>query len=181
MTEKSSNPEIRDRLKKFRFNQNELDQIEVILKMRGDQSLTDFFRNAIHAEIKKSSFYVPTLKEHKTNFVLKPKHIKKTKVELVKQYQKIDPILLIELSRIGNNINQIARALNIIKEAKPSEQTNFDFIQCQYILKSMQTELHDFLPSLPKIKRSEKAVERRKLELEKKLKSISMEEYNNAD
>lgn len=175
MTEKSSNPEIRDRLKKFRFNQNELDQIEIILQMRGGQSLTDFFRNAIHSEIKRSSFYVPTLKEHETNLVLRPKHIKKTKVEIVKQYQKIDPTLLLELSRIGNNINQIARALNVIKEASRYDQSKLDFLQCQYILKSIQLELHDFLPKLPKIKRSDKAVERTKARLDKKLKSISLE------
>lgn len=177
MKEKSQNPEIRDRLKKFRFNQNELDQIEVILKMKGGQSLTDFFRNAIHSEIKRSSFYVPTLKEQQSNLVLRPKHIKKTKLEIIKQYQKIDPTLLLELSRIGNNVNQIARALNVIKE---TSGTKFDFLQCQYILKSIQTELHEFLPSLPKIKRSDQAVERRKAQLEKKLESLSIEESEDA-
>ena len=53
----------------------------------------------------------------------------KTVVEIVKRYQKTDPDLLLELSKIGNNINQIARALNIIKNADAQEQRKLDIFQ----------------------------------------------------
>jgi hypothetical protein len=58
---------------------------------------------------------------------IKPARTKvKTVVEVVKRYQKTDPDLLLELAKIGNNINQIARALNIIKNADPLEQRKLD-------------------------------------------------------
>ncbi len=47
----------------------------------------------------------------------KPRLKIKTVIEIVKRFQRIDPALLLELSRIGNNLNQIARALNIIKNS----------------------------------------------------------------
>lgn len=159
--------QVRNIIKKYRFNQFELEQIDVILKMR-NQSLTDFLRKAIQSEIQRSSFYVPTLKELKNNFVLKPKHIKKTEIEIVKRYQNIDPKLLLELSRIGNNINQVARALNIIKKDSATKLVMYDFAQCQIILKNFQSDFQSLLPRLPKIQRSEKAIEKRKAQLEKK-------------
>lgn len=159
--------QVRNIVKKYRFNQFELEQIDVILKMR-HQSLTDFLRKAIQSEIQRSSFYVPTLKELKNNFVLKPKHIKKTQVEIIKRYQNIDPNLLLELSRIGNNINQVARALNIIKKDSATKLVMYDFAQCQIILKNFQSDFQSLLPRLPKIQRSEKAIEKRKAQLEKK-------------
>jgi hypothetical protein len=159
--------QVRNIIKKYRFNQFELEQIDVILKMR-NQSLTDFLRKAIQSEIQRSSFYVPTLKELKNNFVLKPKHIKKTEIQIVKRYQNIDPKLLLELSRIGNNINQVARALNIIKKDSATELTKYDFLQCQIILKNFQSDFQSLLPKLPQIQCSEKAIEKRKAQLEKK-------------
>ena len=45
---------------------------------------------------------------------IKPTRTKiKTVVEVIKRYQKTDPALLLELAKIGNNLNQIARAVNM--------------------------------------------------------------------
>jgi hypothetical protein len=77
----------------------------------------------------------------------------KTVLEVVKRYQKTDPALLLELAKIGNNINQIARALNIIKNADPQEQRKLDIFSILLVLKAIQTELEQVFPALPKISR----------------------------
>jgi hypothetical protein len=74
-------------------------------------------------------------------------------IEVVKRYQKTDPALLLELSKIGNNLNQIARALNIIKNADPQEQRKLDIFSIFSVLKGIQTELEQVFPALPKISR----------------------------
>jgi hypothetical protein len=73
-------------------------------------------------------------------FTPQPRTKIKTVVEVVKRYQKTDPDLLLELSKIGNNLNQIARALNIIKNANPQEQRKLDIFSIFLVLKSIQTE-----------------------------------------
>lgn len=83
--------------------------------------------------------------------------------------QKIDPALLLEIGRIGNNLNQISKSLNIIKNSSEHEQQRFDFLQCLYTLQNIQTELHSVLPTLPKITTSEQAIKNKKDQLEKKL------------
>lgn len=77
----------------------------------------------------------------------------KTVIEIVKRYQKTDPDLLLELAKIGNNINQIARALNIIKNADPQEQRKLDIFNIFRVLKGIQNELENVFPALPKISR----------------------------
>ena len=47
--------ETRDHLKKYRFTQTELDQIEVVLKKTG-WTLTDFFSNCTTGRIAKTLF-----------------------------------------------------------------------------------------------------------------------------
>ncbi len=54
----------------------------------------------------------------------------KTVFEVIKRYQKTDPALLLELAKIGNNLNQIARALNILKNATAEEQRKLDIFRC---------------------------------------------------
>ena len=101
---------------------------------------------------------------------LQPRTKIKTVVEVVKRYQKTDPDLLLELSKIGNNLNQIARALNVIKNADPQEQRELDIFNIFLVLKSIQTELGEVFPSLPKISRQ--SPER----LKKQLSSIQLAE-----
>ena len=75
-----------------------------------------------------------------------------------------------ELSAIGNNINQIARALNIIKNVDAQEQRKLDIFQIHLVLKAIQNELTDLFPSLPRISRQ--TPER----LKKQLSSIQLAE-----
>jgi hypothetical protein len=100
---------------------------------------------------------------------LQPRTKIKTVVEVVKRYQKTDPDLLLELSKIGNNLNQIARALNIIKNADPQEQRKLDIFSI-FSFKSIQTELEQVFPALPKISRQ--SPER----LKKQLSSVQLAE-----
>lgn len=83
----------------------------------------------------------------------KPRLKVRTVIELVKRYQKTDPALLLELARIGNNLNQLARALNIIKNAALQEQKMLDIFACFQVLKGIQNDLEKIYPALPKIYR----------------------------
>lgn len=74
---------------------------------------------------------------------------------------KVDPGLLCELGRIGNNINQLTRSLNFIK-ADQQLRFSFSFVECLKILQQIQNELHEVIGKLPKINRSDAAVERAK-------------------
>ena len=148
--------ETREFLKKYRFTKTELLQIEVVLVKTG-WTLTEFFREALQAEVQKHYFYVPTLKQSQGKYVKKNKTIIPV-VTVEKRYENTDPKLLIELARIGNNVNQMARALNFIKNGDSENLKTFDFIQCQVLLKAIQTDLHSVLPELPEIKRSNKSV-----------------------
>lgn len=60
---------------------------------------------------------------------------------------KIDHALSGELGRIGNNINQISKSLNIIRQ-DPSNFDQFSFLQCFTTLVAMQNDLHDCLKAL---------------------------------
>ena len=88
-----------------------------------------------------------------TDAELKPRTKIKTVIEVVKRYQKTDPNVLLELSKIGNNLNQIARALNIIKNADQQEQRKLDIFSIFSVLKGIQTDLEQVFPALPKISR----------------------------
>ena len=149
--------ETRDHLKKYRFTQTELDQIEVVLKKTG-WTLTDFFRTALQSEIQKHYFFVPTLAQLQGRYVKshKPPEIK---TKIVKRYIDTDPNLLIALGRIGNNLNQTAKSLNIIYK-DPKAISKFSFLECFHALSQMQNDLHHFLGELPKIERSPEAVNR---------------------
>ena len=47
---------------------------------------------------------------------------------------------MVELAKIGNNINQIARALNIIKNADSQEQRKLDIFSVLLVLKGIQSQ-----------------------------------------
>ena len=149
--------ETRDHLKKYRFTQTELDQIEVVLKKTG-WTLTDFFRTALQSEIQKHYFFVPTFAQLQGRYVKshKPPEVK---IKNIKRYIDTDPNLLVELGRIGNNLNQTAKSLNIIYK-DPNSISNFSFFECFHALSQMQNDLHHFLGELPKIERSSEAINR---------------------
>lgn len=126
-------------IKKLRLTENEAKNLDEFLKDI-DISFSEFVRDAI------------SLRQSVA------KATNKRKVVTAPQ-PKLDPDLLLEIGRIGNNINQIAKVLNIIRNNKDSDLSlNFSFIECLQTLKTMQTDLHEVVGELPKINRTELAV-----------------------
>jgi signal transduction histidine kinase len=139
---------MRSRTKIFRLTELQLEQLEQQLK-KENTNFTDFIHSLIEREVMQNAV---TVQQHPVE--IKPLRTKvKTVVEIVKRYQRTDPALLRELGQIGNNINQIARALNIIKNADQQEQRKLDIFSVLLVLKSIQTELQQVFPALPKINR----------------------------
>lgn len=138
----------KDKIKKFRLTELQLEQLEKHLE-KENTNFTDFIHSLIEREVMQNAVTVqqPTAEIKQTRIKTK------TIVEIVKRYQKTDPALLLELAKIGNNINQIARALNIIKNADPQEQRKLDIFSIFSVLKAIQTELQQVFPALPKISR----------------------------
>ena len=156
---------MRSRTKIFRLTELQLKQLEQYIQ-RENTNFTDFIHSLIAREVMHDAVTV-----QQTHDEIKPARTKiKTVVEVVKRYQKTDPDLLLELAKIGNNINQIARALNIIKNADPLEQRKLDIFSIFLVLKAIQTELEQVFPALPKISRQ--SPER----LQKRLSSLQLAE-----
>ena len=158
---------MRSKNKIFRLTELQLEQLEKHLEKEGT-TFTDFIHSLIQREVMQDAVTVkrPTEEE------LKPRTKIKTVIEVVKRYQKADPNVLLELSKIGNNLNQIARALNIIKNADSQEQRKLDIYSLFSVLKGIQTELEHVFPALPKISRH--SPER----LKKQLSSIQLAEVD---
>ena len=155
---------IRSKSKIFRLTELQLEQLEQHLE-KEQTTFTDFILSLIQREIMKDAVTVRRPEEE-----LQPRTKIKTVVEVVKRYQKTDPDLLLELSKIGNNLNQIARALDIIKNADPQEQRKLDIFSIFSVLKGIQTDLEQVFPALPKIIRQ--SPER----LKKQLSSVQLAE-----
>ena len=155
---------IRSKSKIFRLTELQLEQLEQHLE-KEQTTFTDFILSLIQREIMKDAVTVRRPEEE-----LQPRTKIKTVVEVVKRYQKTDPDLLLELSKIGNNLNQIARALNVIKNADPQEQRKLDIFSIFSVLKGIQTDLEQVFPALPKIIRQ--SPER----LKKQLSSVQLAE-----
>jgi hemerythrin-like domain-containing protein len=156
---------MRNKTKIFRLTELQLEQLEKHLE-KEETNFTDFIHSLIQREIMKDAVTVQQRQDEEKQ----PRTKIKTIVEVIKRYQKTDPNLLLELSKIGNNINQIARALNIIKNADTQEQRKLDIFQIYLVLKAIQNELTDLFPSLPRISRQ--SPER----LKKQLSSIELSE-----
>ena len=157
---------IRSKSKIFRLTELQLEQLEQHLE-KEQTTFTDFILSLIQREIMKDAVTVRRPEEE-----LQPRTKIKTVVEVVKRYQKTDPDLLLELSKIGNNLNQIARALNVIKNADPQEQRKLDIFSIFSVLKNIQTDLEQVFPALPEIIRQ--SPER----LKKQLSSIQLAEQD---
>lgn len=156
---------MRSRTKIFRLTELQLEQLQQQLQ-KENTNFTDFIHSLIEREVMQNAI---TVQQHPVE--IKPLRTKvKIVVEVVKRYQKTDPALLLELAKIGNNINQIARALNIIKNANPQEQRKLDIFSVLLVLKGIQTELEHIFPALPKISRQ------RPERLQKQLKDLQLED-----
>lgn len=160
---------IRSKSKIFRLTELQLEQLEQHLE-KEQTTFTDFILSLIQREIMKDAVTVRRPEEE-----LQPRTKIKTVVEVVKRYQKTDPDLLLELGKIGNNINQIARALNIIKNADQQEQRKLEIFNILLVLKAIQTELEQVFPALPKISRE------RSERLQKQLKDLQLKEEKTTD
>lgn len=156
---------MRNKTKIFRLTDLQLEQLEQHLQ-KENTNFTDFIHSLIEREVMQDTITVQQTKDE-----IKPTRTKiKTVVEVIKRYQKTDPALLLELAKIGNNLNQIARALNIIKNADHQEQRKLDIFSVLLVLKGIQTELEKVFPALPKISRQ--SPER----LKKQLSSVQLAE-----
>lgn len=132
----------------FRLNQDQIEQIENYLASE-KTNFTDLMHSLIERELMSKT---PTVSKTLTNEIKERIKIKK-QIEIIKRYQKTDPDLLIQLARIGNNINQIARALNAIQHASIEEQKNLNLLNLFMLLDGFHNQLSETLPSLPKISR----------------------------
>ena len=101
---------MRSKSKIFRLTPLQLEQLEKHIE-KENTNFTDFIHSLIQREVMQDAVTVRQSIEER-----KPRLKVRTVIELVKRYQKTDPALLLELARIGNNLNQLARALNIIKK-----------------------------------------------------------------
>ena len=138
---------MRSKSKIFRLTPLQLVQLEKHIE-KENTNFTDFIHSLIQREVMQDAVTVRQSIEER-----KPRLKVRTVIELVKRYQKTDPALLLELARIGNNLNQLARALNIIKNAALQEQKMLDIFACFQVLKGIQNDLEKIYPALPRIYR----------------------------
>lgn len=139
---------MRSKSKIFRLTPLQLEQLEKHIE-KENTNFTDLIHSLIQREVMQDTVTVRSFIEEER----KPRFKVKTVIEIVKRFQRTDPALLLELSKIGNNLNQMARALNIIKNANPQEQQKLDIFRVLLVLRGIQTELEQVFPALPKIGR----------------------------
>lgn len=131
----------------FRQTQLQWEQLEKYLK-ETQEGFTDFIQSLIQRELSQAAMAFRYDEQDPP-----PRFKIKTVFEVIKRYQKTDPALLLELAKIGNNLNQIARALNILKNATAEEQRKLDIFRCFHVLKAIQDQIEQLSPDLPKISR----------------------------
>lgn len=156
-------------VKRLRFTDAQVQKLEGLLEAE-NMIFTDFIHFLITREfLVKNNFKLVEVENEAENQnevdvennEAKKKHRRKAK--FMQPYTpKIDPELLRELGRIGNNINQIAKSLNRLCLGKQADIERFSFGMCLHILSEIQQELHQHLEPLPPIVRSDAAVERAK-------------------
>lgn len=137
----------RNIVKKLRFLEIQAQQLDQLLQAE-NMIFTDYIHLLIGREFMKKQHTVLYEIEVIHDVEIKKRHRRKDPVAQ-RPTPKIDPDFLRELGRIGNNINQIARALNYLCLAQQHEQLNFSFLECIEILELMQAELHQHLSLMP--------------------------------
>lgn len=141
---------ITKRLRFLALQEQQLDQLLIANSM----NFTDFVHWLIGQAFMKTQHTVPKETEGiaQPEPEIKKRHRRPEKI-LQRPAPKADPKLLLELGRIGNNLNQMARALNIIKNSDSREQRRLDIFACFQVLKAIQNDLEQVFPALPKISR----------------------------
>lgn len=149
----------REIVKRLRFLALQAEQLEALLKSE-NMIFTDFVHRLIAQEVMRKANYVPFVDQS----IQPDLNIKKrmrgssTEQSIQRPVSKLDPKFLLELGRIGNNINQIARSLNVLCLQNQQSQQQFSFLYCLDELQKIQNELHQHLDALPHFQRSEQAV-----------------------
>jgi hypothetical protein len=140
--------------KKLRLTEFEAEQIDEHLK-KHELTFTDFVNTLISRAILSTFPSIPREEEFSSEIFV----FQKKKSKSVRSSPKVDPELLFQVGKIGNNINQIAKALNAIKQDQQLK-ADFSFLECLHTLSLIQSDLHEVMGELPKIHRSEDAVQK---------------------
>ncbi len=149
---KKINP--KSEVKRLRLTVDEKNQLDDFLEKRNLQ-FSDFnnrlIKNAISAE-----FHLVEIENYvKPTFPLKQKKHHRPP-------PKVDPAVLFELGRVGTNLNQCARALNLIKNDRQQEldlTQEFSFIECLQVLQAIQEDIHAVIGEIKKTTMSDTAIE----------------------
>ena len=139
--------ELKTETKRLRLTKSEAEQLDKYLadnKINFSDLVNGFLSEKVMSK-------VPTVSESKIN--------EAKKKTVVKQPPKVDPALLFQIGKIGNNLNQVAKSLNTIYK-DPTAISKFSFLECFHVLSQMQNDLHQYLGELPKIERSPEAVKK---------------------
>ena len=166
---KKINP--KSEVKRLRLTVDEKNQLDDFLEKRNLQ-FSDFnnrlIKNAISAE-----FHLVEMPDHylKPTFPLKQKKHHRAP-------PKVDPAVLFELGRVGTNLNQCARALNLIKNDKASEldlTQEFSFIECLQVLQAIQEDIHSVIGEIKKTTMSDTAIENARVRAVKAVELVEVE------
>ncbi len=146
----------RSEVKRLRLTVDERKQLDDFLDHRNLQ-FSDFanslLRKAVSAE-----FHLVVPIDDDSGAVMPVMPSKEKRVH--REPPKVDPQLLLELGRIGTNLNQAAKALNLIKNDRDRDldiSQHFSFLECLQVLKLIQEDIHAVIGELPKHTMSEKA------------------------
>ena len=144
--------ELKTEVKRLRLTELEAKQLEKYLNDH-DLNFSEFV-NALIGQKIMSEF--PIVSAEPLDVTVDSK---KSKSKTVRQPPKIDPVLLFQIGKIGNNLNQVARSLNLIQKDKKLIN-DFSFFECLYTLSLIQSDIQEVIGDLPKITRTEEAVSR---------------------
>ena len=156
---------LRTEIKRLRLTEFEAMQLEKYLADR-DLNFSEFV-NALIGQKIRAEFQ--TVSSEIIEGSIEPKK----KREQIKQPPKADPALLFQIGRIGNNLNQLAKSLNILRQDS-NAISNFSFLECFHALSQMQNDLHHWLGQLQKIERSPEAVSRARERALKKRRAVDV-------
>ena len=166
---KKINP--KSEVKRLRLTLDEKNQLDDFLEKRNLQ-FSDFnnrlIKNAISAE-----FHLVEMPDNylKPTFPLKQKKHHRPP-------PKVDPALLMALGQVGTNLNQCARALNVIKNDRQQEldlTQEFSFIECLQVLQAIQEDIHSVIGEIKKTTMSNTAIENARVRAVKAVELVEVE------
>ena len=113
-----------------------------------DLKFSEFVNALIGQKVMSES---PTVSAEPLDVSIEPKE----KARANQKPPKADPALLFQIGRIGNNLNQLAKSLNILRQDS-NAISNFSFLECFHALSQMQNDLHHWLGQLRKLNEAQK-------------------------